>query len=277
MGKLAALHNRRGGISLLLGGVWRYRHFILSSIRTEFVSRFVRSRLGGLWIIINPLTQVLIYAIVLSKLMGAKLAGIDNRYAYAIYLCAGQLAWNLFAEVISRSLTVFIDNANMLKKISFPRITLPVILLGSSLLNNIFLLAAVFLVFAVLGHLPGIAVVCIPLLIVVTLGLAVGIGLVLGVLNVFFRDIGQVVPILLQILFWFTPIAYPPTIIPAALLSWMRFNPLYYLVVGYQNALVYDRFPGPRGLLAVFGFSLLLLAFGLTLFRRASADMMDVL
>lgn len=262
--------------SLFLGA-WRYRQFIVSSVRLDLTSRFARSKLGGFWVIIHPLTQVLIYALVLSGVLSAKMPGINNRFAYAIYLCAGQVAWNLFAEIITRSLTVFIDNANLLKKISFPRITLPLILLGSSLLNNIFLLGAIFVVFAVLGHVPTVAVVCLPLLTVITLAFAVGLGLVLGVLNVFFRDIGQVVPIILQLLFWFTPIVYPATIIPVALRGWMAFNPVYPIVAGYQEVLVYGRFPAPGALFAVFGFSLLVLAFGLTLFRRASADMMDVL
>ncbi|MFA7383435.1 MAG: ABC transporter permease [Desulfurivibrionaceae bacterium] len=258
-------------------GAWRYRQFIRSSVRLDLTSRFTRSKLGGFWVVIHPLTQVLIYALVLSGVLSAKMPGINNRYAYAIYLCAGQVAWSLFAEVITRSLTVFIDNANLLKKISFPRITLPLILIGSALLNNLFLLTAVFVVFAVLGHMPGGAVACLPLLIVITLAFAVGLGLVLGVLNVFFRDLGQVVPIMLQILFWFTPIVYPATIIPEALREWLAFNPVYPLVAAYQEVLVYGRFPAPTPLLAVFAFSLLMLAFGLTLFRRASADMMDVL
>ncbi len=90
----------------LLLAAWRYRFFIVSSIKTEFRSKFVRSALGGLWMILNPLSQVLIFAFVLSAVLSAKLPGITNQYAYAIYLMAGTLGWSLFAEIVNRCLTL---------------------------------------------------------------------------------------------------------------------------------------------------------------------------
>ena len=101
--------------SLLLSA-WRYRFFIISSIKNELFTRFVRSGLGGLWMILNPLAQVLIFAFVLSSVLAAKLPGITNQYAYSIYLMAGTLGWSLFTEIVSRCLTMFIDNGNILKK-----------------------------------------------------------------------------------------------------------------------------------------------------------------
>ncbi len=73
----------------MLRNLWQYRHFVSSSIRNELISRFARSKLGGLWMIISPLSQVLIYALILSNILAAKLPGIDNKYAYAIYLMSG--------------------------------------------------------------------------------------------------------------------------------------------------------------------------------------------
>ncbi|HDO26019.1 MAG TPA: ABC transporter permease, partial [Nitrospirae bacterium] len=122
--------------------MWQYHHFVLSSIRNEFKSRFVRSKLGGLWVIINPLSQVLIYALILSNVLAAKIPGIENKYSYAIYLMAGLLAWTLFNEIITRCLNLFIEQGNLMKKMSFPRITLPSIVIGSCLINYILLLAS---------------------------------------------------------------------------------------------------------------------------------------
>src|SRR5574341_834659 len=136
---------------------WRYRHFILSSIRTEFRARFIRSRLGGLWMIIHPLAQAAIFALVLAGIMHAKLQGMtDSRFAYPLYLLSGMLAWSLFSEVISRCLTLFIDNGNLLKKIAFPHISLPLIVTGSALFNNLLLFLAIIVLFGLLGHVPGI-------------------------------------------------------------------------------------------------------------------------
>ena len=138
----------------MLRGIWDYRGFIVTSIKNEFVARFARSKLGGLWMIIHPLAQVAIYALILSNVLGARLPGIDNKYAYALYLIAGILAWNLFAEIVGRCLTVFIEQGNLMKKMRFPRIALPVIVVGSCLLNNLLLFGAVLIIFAVLGHSP---------------------------------------------------------------------------------------------------------------------------
>jgi len=251
--------------------------FILSSIRTELVNRFVRSRLGGLWMIINPLAQVLMYALILSAILSAKLPGIDHRFAYAIYLTAGILAWTMFSEVVGRCLTMFIDNANLLKKLVFPRICLPAVITGSALLNAVLLFLAVCLVFGVLGHFPNVHFVWLPLLFLLNLTLALGLGLALGVLNVFVRDVGQITQLALQYGFWFTPIVYMPAIIPEQLRFLLMFNPMYWIVVGYQNVLVFSAPPPVGGLIAVGLLALLLILFSLFIFRRAAAEMVDVL
>ncbi|MDH5185314.1 MAG: ABC transporter permease [Gammaproteobacteria bacterium] len=261
----------------MLKAIWQYRHFIISSIKNEFVARFSRSTLGGLWIIIQPLTQVAIYALILSAVLSAKLPGIDNQYAYAIYLTAGMLAWSLFSEIISRCLDLFIAQGNLMKKMMFPKITLPTIVIGSSLLNNIMLLLAIMVVFALLGHTPTLQMFWLPLLTIAIVILAVGLGLILGVLNVFIRDIGQVVPIILQVAFWFTPIVYPLSIIPESYRHWLSFNPMYPIVKGYQDVLVYGSRPDLILILWMGGISILLLVLGLFLFRRASSEMVDAL
>jgi len=261
----------------MLAGAWRFRFFITSSIRTELRIKFVRSRLGGLWMILNPLAQVLMFAFVLSTVLSARLPGIHSRYAYALYLMAGTLGWSLFSEIVTRCLTLFIDNGNILKKLVFPRIALPLIVAGSALTNNALLFLAILFIFGVLGHAPGGALLLLPLLMGVTVALALGLGLALGVLNVFMRDIGQVVPVVLQFLYWFTPVVYMVDIIPVPYRPWLFLNPLIPIITGYHDVLLYDRAPGWHGLAASLAVALALLGASLTLFRRAGADMVDQL
>ena len=261
----------------MLLGAWRYRYFILSSIKTEFRVRFIRSRLGALWMILNPLAQVVIFAFVLSAVLSAKLPGITSRYAYAIYLMSGILGWSLFIEIITRCLTLFIDNSNALKKLVFPRIALPLIVSGSALVNNFLLLLAILMIFAALGHLPGSALIWLPVLTVINVALALGVGLVVGVLNVFIRDVGQIIPVILQFLFWLTPIAYMADIIPKQYQGWMILNPLIPIITGYQNALLYNRMPDWRALSTVASLAVSLLIFALLLFRKASPELVDQL
>ena len=261
----------------LIRAIFCYRIFILSSIRNDLRIRFLRSKLGALWLVIHPLMQVLIFALILSEVLSAKLPGIDNKYAYALYLMAGTLCWTLFSETVSKCLTLFIDNGNLMKKMAFPRVCLPLIAAGTTLVNNILLLAAIFVVFAVLGHFPGLQIVWLPVLMLVTLMLAMGVGLMLGTMNVFMRDIGQVVPVVLQALFWLTPVVYNIDILPDRLQHWFRYNPLYPLVTSYQNVLVYGGKPLAMDLLVLACASVLLLLAALIVFRRASPEMVDVL
>jgi lipopolysaccharide transport system permease protein len=261
----------------MLQGAWRYRFFISSSIRTELRIKFVRSRLGGLWMILNPLAQVLIFAFILSALLSARLPGIGNRYAYAIYLMAGTLGWSLFADIVTRCLTLFIDNGNLLKKLAFPKIALPLVVTGSAVVNNALLCCAVLLIFGLLGHLPGPALLLLPLVMSVTIALALGLGLALGVLNVFMRDIGQVVPVVLQFIYWFTPVVYMADIIPARYRAWLVLNPLIPIVTAYQDILLYQRAPDWRSLGGSLLLACVLLALALLLFRKASPEMVDQL
>ena len=227
--------------------------------------------------VINPLAQVAIYALILGNVLAAKLPGIDNKHAYAIYLMSGLLAWTLFSEIIGRCLNLFIEQGNLMKKMQFPRITLPAIVVGSNLLNNALLFISMLGIFALLGHHFSIVMLWLmPLTIILTL-FALGVGLALGVTNVFVRDIGHAVPIILQVWFWFTPIVYPVTIIPEDYRHWMILNPIYHFTSAYQDILVYGRPPEIGGLVIIGVSSLLLLLLSFFLFRRSSEEMVDVL
>ncbi|MBB6245209.1 lipopolysaccharide transport system permease protein [Rhodanobacter sp. A1T4] len=223
------------------------------------------------------MAQVATYALVLSRIMAAKLPGIDNRYAYVIYLMAGMIAWSLFAEVVNRSLTMFVDNGNLMKKMAFPRVCLPIIIGGSCLVNNLLLLVTAVGVFLLTGQPLSWVMLWLPLLMAINLAFALGLGLILGVLNVFVRDVAQVMTVVLQLWFWFTPIVYMPSIIPDRLRAVLEFNPMMHMAVAFQDVLLYGRTPGIPGLLVIAVAAAVLLLFSLVLFRRAVPEMVDVL
>ncbi|WP_419831429.1 ABC transporter permease [Endozoicomonas atrinae] len=257
--------------------LWNYRYFVLSSIRNELITRFIRSRLGGLWMIINPLAQVAIYALILSNVIAAKLPGIDNKYAYAIYLMAGLLAWTLFNDIVSRCLNLFIEQGNLMKKMQFPKITLPAIVVGFNLVNNLLLFTAMTGIFVVLGHGFTFAMLWLTPLTMALAAFALSVGLILGIMNVFIRDIGQAVPIIMQVWFWFTPIVYSPNVIPGQYRYLLQLNPVYHFTSAYQQVIVYGQNPQMEGLLVISILSVVLLTVSLFLFRRASEEMVDVL
>ncbi len=266
---------RRSRLALLR--CYGHRRFIVTSIKNEFVVRFAESKLGALWAVIHPLSQVLVFALVLSNVLSAKLPGIDSKYAYAIYLMAGILCWSLFAEIISRSTRLFIDNAGLLKKIKFPKLALPFIVLGSSLFNFMLLLIASVVVFLFLGHSFNLSTFW---LIPITASLAIfsiAIGLILGVLNVFVRDIDQGVPIVLQLLFWFTPIVYPISIIPESYRWLLAYNPVYPFVDAFQRILVNGLQPDYEKLSFSMIFICVLVVIAAKVYSSASEEIVDVL
>ena len=261
----------------LIKPVWRYRYFILTSVRNELITKFSRSRLGAVWIIINPLSMVLIYAFILSNIMTSKLPGVESQYSYPIYIISGIIPWTLFSEIYSRSLNIFIDNANIIKKINFPKLTLPFIAMGSAWLNFIMLLLLSYIVFAILGHLPYEYILYIPILTVLTSILALSLGVFFGIINVFLRDVGQIMVVILQFWFWLTPIVYTKTIIPEKFHWLIDANPLTSIVESYQAILVYDKAPEIRLLIYPTIICVIFLILTVKIYNRANKEMGDVL
>ncbi|HFQ62049.1 MAG TPA: ABC transporter permease [Epsilonproteobacteria bacterium] len=257
--------------------VWAYRYFIISSIKTEFKSRFVRSKLGAIWMILHPLAQVLVYALILSQIMTAKLPGVATQYAYPVYILSGIIGWTLFAEILGKSLNVFISNGNLLKKMSFPKLALPLITIGTALVNFTIFLVVMFVVFGFLGHLPIHALQWLPLLTLLTLMLAIGIGLFLGTLNVFIRDIGQFMEVVLNFWFWLTPVVYMVSIVPEKYHELFMLNPMTGIVMGFQNVLLYDKSPDLSILIYPTLFALVSMSFAMVMFYKAREEMADVL
>lgn len=254
-----------------------YRGFILGSVQREFQARYRNSLFGALWPIFNPLSMIIVYTVIFSQIMRARLPGVDDSMAYSVYLCAGLLAWGLFSEITLRSQNMFLENANLLKKISFPRICLPVIVLINAAINFA-IIVALFLGFLLItGRWPGMALLALVPLIAVQMMFCAGLGMVLGVLNVFFRDVGQLFGICLQFWFWLTPIVYPITILPNWLQSLLRFNPLTSLIASYQNVFLYGQWPDWSSLLPALVIGAIFCAIGLRLFRQRVGEMVDEL
>lgn len=261
----------------LLKSAWEYRYFILSSVRNDLINQFARSKLGGLWTIINPLAMVAIYAFVLSAIVSAKLPGIDSQYAYAIYLTAGFLGWTLFNDMISRCLNLFVQNGNLMKKMVFPKVALPLITTGTAVINNLLLFLAIVIIFTFLGQMPSLHLLWLPFITLILVLFTLGIGLIAAVINVFVRDLSQLVPIVLQFLFWLTPIVYPISIIPEEYQSVVKSNPMYSLISAYHDVLVFQQTPNLGSLLIIGAVGTALLLIGLIMVRRASAEMVDAL
>lgn len=263
--------------SPMLRSIWSYRGFVFGSVRREFNARYSQAMLGAAWSILSPLAMILVYTVIFAQVMSAKLPGVDSTFAYSIYLCAGVLTWGLFSEITARSQNMFLEQANLIKKISFPRICLPLIVVLSALVNFsiVFGLFTAFLVAT--DNFPGVVYFAIFPVLAIQVLFSIGLGMIVGILNVFFRDVGQFFAIAVQFWFWLTPVVYPASIVPEAVRDALMVNPLAPLIGAYQTILVAGSAPDWSTLVYPSVLALLLCVFALRLFRKRSGEMVDEL
>lgn len=258
--------------------IWCHHRFILGGVRNECRQRFSRSLLGSLWVVLNPLVQALIYALVLGSVLRSRLPAMaDQPLAYPLYLLSGLLVWGLVSELIQRCLGLFVAEATLLKKAVFPRFCLPLIAAGSALVNHGLLLVAVLLVALISPIGWSRALLWLPLLSLLALLFGLLLGIAVGCCNVFVRDLEPLTAISLQLWFWLTPIVFVPSLVPQPFQAWLQFNPLCWLVQAFQAVLLQHQAPQPLPLLALVGVLLLLALAATRIWSRTVPAMAEVL
>ena len=262
----------------MLKALWAYRQFVWSSVRRDFSARYRESLLGAFWAVANPLAMIVIYTLVFSQLMRPTLPGQqDVPFAFSIFLCAGVLTWNLFAEMLGNLNNVFLANGNLIKKSNFPRICLPAIVVVSALVNFA-IVAVLYLAFlALIGHWPGWPLLAALPLLALQILFALGLGIFLGTLNVFFRDVGQLTGIVLQFWFWLTPVVYSIGALPAAVQKVFKLNPMMPLIQAYQTIFLQRQWPAWESLLQLLLLTVLVLVLGAMFFLRRVGELVDEL
>jgi lipopolysaccharide transport system permease protein len=269
--------SKRASLAGVIRALWSYRRLVLSLVRRDLKQRSSGAVWGHTWLIIKPGMQILIYTVIFGAVIGARLPGVDDRVAYGLFLCAGIIHWNHFSELLAQTQTMFLEHADIVKALRVPRSVLPMAVLLSSLVNY-GISAAIFLVaLAVLGWWPGsVLLAAIPLLALQSL-LAVALGVLTGTLNVFFRDVGQATPVVLQIWFWLTPIVYPASILPEAIRQLLPLNPLYAVTIGYQRIVIERELPVWADAMPIAIAASVLAALAWMVFRSLSSDLVDEL
>jgi lipopolysaccharide transport system permease protein len=260
-----------------LKAVWSFRGFILANVARELRVRVAATQLGPLWIVIQPALTIAIYTLIFSRIMPTRLPGTHDAYAYAIYLTAGILMWNLFTTIVTRGTGMFVANASYIKHFHFPKVCLPIITIGYSLVDFAFLLLFFGAGLAALGRFPGWTMLAVLPVTLVLLVLAIALAVLLGTINVFYRDVEQVLPNVLQLLFWLTPIVYVPDVLPEAAQAVMRVNPLWPVVAGFHSILYRQAMPDWATLAYPLAVALALAALAAFAFRKLRNDMVEVL
>ena len=253
---------------------------LLNFSRQDLIDRYAGSVLGGTWSFILPFVNIAIFALVFSKIMGARLESFGqefSQYGYSIYLIACILPWNSFANTIIRTTTVYRDKAGLLTKVNIGLKTLPVYMLFSEAF--IYLVSMVF--FAGFLMLIGFPVdkywFFIPVIYFIQQLFAYALGFTLAILSVFIRDIREFISVVIQLWFWLTPIVYVVTILPEGLFNLAKFNPFYVLVNAYREVIIAHQLPDFNGLAVLLCIGLGMLFLSLFLCNKLEKELRDFL
>jgi lipopolysaccharide transport system permease protein len=261
-----------GWTALKLGELWAYRELIYFFIWRDIKVRYKQTVLGAAWAIIQPFFTMVVFSLFFGRLAGVPSEGVP----YPIFTYAALVPWSFFAHGLSQSSNSLVSNANLITKVYFPRLAVPLAIVLSGIVD--FCLAFVVLLGMMLyfGIVPTINLVWLPLFLLLALVTSLGVGLWLSAMNVQFRDVRYAVPFLTQFWLFATPIAYPSSLLSEPWRTLYAINPMVGVVEGFRWALLgTDTTPGPMVIVSALA-ALVLLVSGAYYFRRMEKIFADV-
>ena len=262
----------KGWVSLRLGELWEYRELLYFLTWRDIKVRYKQTVLGATWAIIQPLFTMVVFSLFFGKLAKIPSDGIP----YPIFSYAALVPWIFFANGLSQSSNSLVGSANLIKKVYFPRLVVPVSSVISGAVD--FVLAFVVLLGMILfyGIIPTINVIWLPFLLLLAFVTALGVGLWMSALNVEFRDVRYVVPFLTQFWLFATPIAYPSSLLSEPWRTIYGINPMVGVVEGFRWALLGTKAaPSPIIIVSTIAACALLIS-GAYYFRRMEKTFADV-
>ena len=214
--------------------LYNYREFLKTSIKKEFRGKYKKSFLGVLWSFLNPLFQLLIYAIVFPFILKNN---VDN---YTIFLIVALMPWNFFNMTILQSAASIVANGGIIKKVYFPREILPISTATSNLLNFLITGIIVFAALLISGIGIGTSVLVLPLIIIIQYILQLGLAFIFSSITVYVRDVEYLLNVFMMLMFYLCPIVYSADMIPARFLPIFKLNPMFH-IISYYRTILYDK------------------------------------
>ena len=254
---------------------------LLHFVRQDLVHRYAGSALGAVWTLLLPLANILIFTLVFSRIMGARLDTLGlaslGQYSYSVYLVVGLLAWNCFSGTLLRTTQVYREKAGLIGKVRISLASLPLYVMVSELVVYLISMGFFIIFLLAIGFEWHFTWLWWPLILFVQQLLAYALGLICAILSVFLRDLQELLSVLVQFWFWLTPIVYLLPILPERWASILQLNPLYHTTTALRDAMIAGTTPSLGGLFFIAVLASGLLALGLAMGRRMERDMRDLL
>lgn len=263
----------RGWGSLALRDVWRYRELIYFLVWRDLKVRYRQTAFGVAWVVMQPLALMAVFSLFLGELLKVDTGSTP----YPVFVFTALVPWTLFSQSLTSSAQSLVANANLLGKIYFPRIILPLSAVGSYLLDFSISTALLFGLMAVYGVGLQWTVVLLPFLAVLVVITALGVGVGLSALNVRYRDVQSGIPLLVQLWLFASPIAYPISLVPEEYRALYAINPMVSVIGGVRWALLGADAPSVLSILVSIVTASVMLLAGIAYFRRTERTFADII
>ena len=262
----------RGWVSLNLDELWAYRELLFFLVWRDVKVRYKQTVLGAAWAVLQPVLTMVVFSLFFGKLAKIPSDGVP----YPIWSYAALVPWTLFATSLTQSSNSLVGGQNLIKKVYFPRLALPIATTLAGLVDFGIAFAVLLLMMLGYGVVPTMNLLWLPALVLLAMVTALGVGLWLSALNVQFRDIKHTVPFLVQLWLFATPIAYPSSLVPETYRPLLALNPMAGVVEGFRWVLLgTDTAPGLLiGISSVT--AVLFLVSGALYFRRMEKSFADI-
>lgn len=244
----------------------------------DIKTRYSGSLIGVFWSFIHPLIMFLTYSFVFSFVFKARLGPHAGTDSFALWLFCGLAPWMFFSDTLMRSNSAIISNKPLITKSIFPSELLPLSIVVSNFLNHLAIVFLLLIVMTFMGYKPHFYIFLLPLYAVSLIMFATGVAWIVAGVNVFFRDLEQAFIVLVNFMFFYTPILYEPLMVPEGLLrEFLKINPFYHIVEGYRLCILGTGWPHIKGLLYVIVSGTIVCISGGLLFRRLKSEFAEVL
>lgn len=220
----------------LIRELYRNKALIWNLSKNDFKTKYAGSYLGIFWAFVNPIVTILIYWFVFE--FGLKAVSPVNDIPFILWFTAGIVPWFFFSDAISNSTNSFLEYSYLVKKVVFKVSVIPIVKIISSMFIHLVFVGFIIFIYGIYGKYPNIYVIQILYYSICTFIFALAISYATSAMVLFFRDLGQIIGILLQIGMWATPIAWSYTIIPGKYQWIAKLNPMYYVIEGYRDSLI---------------------------------------
>jgi ABC-type polysaccharide/polyol phosphate export permease len=260
---------RRGSVVFEeLREIYNYRYLILQLVRRDILTRYKRSFLGVAWTMLNPLGMMLVWTIAFSQFFRSA-----NLPSYPSFVLNGLLAWTFFSQTTTASMINLVWGGGLLNRIYIPRTSFAIAAMGTGLVNIGLSMVPLIIVMLVTGLPLHWSLFFVPISVLILAGFALGVGLLLSTLAVYFPDIAEMYQIVLTAWMFLTPVMYPETILPAAYRSYITMlNPMYHMVKLFRIPVYYGRLPTLMELLVPLLISIIVLTIGWLVFTKKSDE-----